>query len=122
MRLIIMKIPGVMEKELLKSVVSKPATVNYPFEESPPPAEYRGMPELDIGKCLGCSACALNCPSDAIEMVPDERTRTKKAPKFLYARCITCGICSFVCPRSAITMTLKPIPPTYDKDELVGRA
>lgn len=116
-----MKFTGVMEKEILKNAINKPATVNYPFEKSPPPEGFRGIPELDIGKCLGCSVCARNCPSEAIEMVPDERTRTKKSPMFILAKCINCGICAFVCPRSAITITEVPTPPTYNKDELIGR-
>lgn len=50
----------------------------------------------DESQCCGCSACAVSCPKNAIEMQPNREG-------FLYPVinkdcCIDCGICKQVCP------------------------
>ncbi len=47
-------------------------------------------------KCVGCSYCKLNCPSDAI-IVKDAIARKTQA-------CNLCGLCVWVCPVQAITL------------------
>lgn len=54
------------------------------------------MTICEKSSCCGCGLCKVQCPSHAIEMMPD-------AEGFLYpeiddARCISCGRCGRVCP------------------------
>ena len=50
-------------------------------------------------KCVGCSACELVCPVDAISGV-------KKADYFIDPKiCIDCGACGRACPYDAILDT-----------------
>ena len=46
--------------------------------------------------CIGCGACALHCPSAAIQMV-DGR------PAVNEARCLGCGACEYYCPARPVT-------------------
>ena len=51
---------------------------------------------IDENKCSGCTACAKNCPQDAI-------IGEKKQPhKIQTELCIKCGICREICPRDAV--------------------
>jgi len=114
-----MRYPGALEKELLKHIPKKPATEMYPFIKVEAPEGYRGKIAFDIQKCIGCSLCALNCPSGAIEMVKDDRTKLKKKPKFLYSRCLFCGQCEEVCPQKAIKLTREFELADYDKEKMI---
>ena len=51
---------------------------------------------IDESKCNGCTACAKNCPQNAI-------IGEKKQPhKIQTALCIKCGICREICPHNAV--------------------
>jgi NADH:ubiquinone oxidoreductase subunit F (NADH-binding)/(2Fe-2S) ferredoxin len=51
---------------------------------------------IDESKCNGCTACAKNCPQDAI-------VGQKKQPhKIQTELCIKCGICREICPQNAV--------------------
>ena len=50
---------------------------------------------MQYSRCLGCTTCIKNCPTDAI------RVRNRKAV-ILADRCIDCGKCIRVCPHKAI--------------------
>ncbi len=91
--------------EMIKNVFRRPVTSNYPFEQAKPTPGYRGIPIFDISKCTGCGLCAKDCPSFAIEMVPDERTKRKIRPKIDYCMCIRCGQCADSCRYGALTMS-----------------
>ncbi|MDD5765061.1 MAG: NADH-quinone oxidoreductase subunit NuoF [Candidatus Marinimicrobia bacterium] len=54
--------------------------------------------EIDPEKCVGCTACAKNCPAKAIIGNP-------KTPHFIVAdKCIGCGSCVEVCRFKAVTV------------------
>ena len=44
------------------------------------------------GICVGCGACVLSCPTNALHMV-DGR------PDLIVEKCIRCGTCTVRCPR-----------------------
>lgn len=57
---------------------------------------------LQPSRCLGCTTCIQNCPTDAI------RVRNRKAT-ILEDRCIDCGKCIQVCPHKAIRSISDPL-------------
>jgi len=50
-------------------------------------------------KCIGCTICAQNCPSGAIEFNPHKRHKIDNA------KCIKCDVCKQSCPEKAIIIT-----------------
>jgi ferredoxin len=72
--------------------------VSVPWWWRPRP-ETRAEPSfLDEGFCTGCTQCSLDCPYEAIAMVP----RTEGTGSELVARvdpvlCVSCGICAGSC-------------------------
>ena len=56
---------------------------------------------VDIERCTGCTQCALDCPYDAITMVPKKDGRRLVAVVNT-AYCVSCGICGASCTESAV--------------------
>lgn len=52
--------------------------------------------QIDTTECVGCGACAGNCPVEAIE---------SKDGKYVikFDVCVSCGACEPTCPVSAIS-------------------
>lgn len=99
-----MKYPKLRElREAIKSLFSKPYTIRYPAEPSPPPERFRGKPEF-TDKCVGCGACFETCPAGAIQLTDFvnpvngmERGPFRKIVLH-YDQCIFCGQCRANCP------------------------
>ncbi len=79
-------------------------TLPYPFEPVEAPPEYRGKPEIDPKKCIGCGACSRACPPDAIR-VEDDLVSGVRRIILDVSRCIRCARCEEVCPTGAIKLT-----------------
>ncbi len=96
--------------EALRSLVGRPETLPPEESEKPFTPYSRGVPVLTPEKCVGCSLCAISCPSQAITMVPGGKRKLAgreveiKIPEFDYSKCIYCGMCAQVCRPRAIEM------------------
>ena len=49
------------------------------------------------GKCTGCAACAVACPSNAILMKKNDKGFF--APTIISDKCVSCGLCKKVCEK-----------------------
>ncbi|MEM4499096.1 MAG: 4Fe-4S dicluster domain-containing protein [Sulfolobales archaeon] len=79
-------------------------TKKYPYEDVEVPEGFRGLPEFDAVKCIGCASCANVCTPDAIRVVEDVGSGVRRL-EYRVGKCIFCGRCAEVCPVSAITIS-----------------
>ncbi|MCX6649188.1 MAG: 4Fe-4S dicluster domain-containing protein [Candidatus Bathyarchaeota archaeon] len=99
-----------MLKEILKNLVSKPATVNYPFVKPEPLPATRGALTWDMNRCDQCQDCERVCPSMAIKVLPEE-----KKVEYQPFRCLFCFLCIDNCMQQAISNSTTLAAPGYEK-------
>ena len=102
-------VPKMLGK-VLKSLVTKPATVRYPYVKPEPVPGIRGGIGFDMKKCDQCQDCERVCPSAAIRVYYDE----KKVEYFPF-RCICCHLCIQSCNQGAIVADSSVRAPNYEK-------
>jgi NADH-quinone oxidoreductase subunit I len=118
----------------LKHFFKKNNTVNYPDEQRPFAAVWRGWHVLKRDaegreRCTACGLCAVACPAEAITMTAAER---EKGEEGLYReekyaveyeinmlRCIFCGLCEEACPKEAIFLTDRIVPSDYVRQNFI---
>lgn len=109
--------------ELLKGMVvtmrhffKRKITVQYPEEETPRSARFRGVHALrrypnGEERCIACKLCEAVCPALAITIDSEERAdgsrRTTRYEIDLF-KCIYCGFCEESCPVDSIVETSLP--------------
>ena len=83
--------------ETVKNFFSRPITVRYPEEPSPPPENYRGLIVYREELCIFCTKCEMVCPPGAIRFTYAENG----SKEFHYNPylCIYCGECVRACPK-----------------------
>ena len=102
---------------ILKNLFTGYATRLYPIQVREPFDKARGHITFNDDKCILCGACALRCPSVAIDI-----DKEKKELTFYPARCIVCEVCVHACPTDAIDLIFKWRTPFYEKPTEVHRA
>jgi formate hydrogenlyase subunit 6/NADH:ubiquinone oxidoreductase subunit I len=99
---------------VLKNVVSKPATRMYPYEKRPPMKNTRGaLGEIDINTCIFCGICARRCPSIAITVNKNERSWELNRLK-----CIVCNVCVEACPVKCLHMDEAHLPGMFSREKV----
>ena len=111
-----------MIPELLRQLLSMPATNTFPAKYLPPsvteflkkvgageavihptvvtPPKFRGKITYNREGCTGCSLCVKICPSHAIEFLPE----TKRI-RIWVTQCVFCGQCTDICPKGGLVMS-----------------
>lgn len=100
------------------------ATYAYPFEPYVVPENFRGQPHYTYDLCIGCAACAIACPPNAIEVKLNGKTgdNERLVWEFDCGRCIFCGRCDEVCPTGAVALSDSfELAVKFDKDALIQR-
>lgn len=96
-------------------------TNKYPFEPYKVADNFRGKPSYKFDLCIGCAACGVACPSNAITVQFNEE-KSKMVWEFDCGRCIFCGRCDEVCPTGAIRLSEEfELAVKFDKTALIQR-
>jgi len=100
-------------KQTGKHLFRKKITVQFPEEETPKSARFRGMhaqrryPNGEE-RCIACKLCEAVCPALAITIESKQRAdgtrRTTKYDIDMF-KCVYCGFCEEACPTDAIVET-----------------
>ena len=115
-----MRLPSLFQprilKEVFKALFTGPYTTKFPFQPHVPAEKFRGKPEYDEKECVGCGACAEVCPSNAIEVIDEE----KRKLVLRYDTCIFCGQCQANCiTEKGITLTKEYDLTLFDRSKAI---
>lgn len=94
---------GKMLRQVLSSLFKKPATVRYPAVKTQMPEGFRGKIKFYPDRCIGCTMCMRDCPSQAITI--SKNTQNQFEAHIDLGRCIYCGQCVDSCLKKALELT-----------------
>jgi formate hydrogenlyase subunit 6/NADH:ubiquinone oxidoreductase subunit I len=99
-----MRLPKIRELiEATKALCQGPYTVRFPQEPHIPHSNFRGLPQFNQERCVGCLACEQVCPADAIshhdiiEATAEGKRKAKRILILYTDTCIFCGQCEASC-------------------------
>jgi formate hydrogenlyase subunit 6/NADH:ubiquinone oxidoreductase subunit I len=97
-----LRLPKIRELgEAIGAIFGRRYTTRFPACPVDVPERYRGKPEFDTDKCIGCGACVNACPTEALTLVEDLNARPPfRRLTLRWDRCIFCGNCSENCTTS----------------------
>jgi formate hydrogenlyase subunit 6 len=81
---------GVMRKGII--------TTKYPRERIVPFDGDKGLPVVSASRCNFCAACAMACPTGAIQII-------EQIVELDIGACIFCGACERACDQEALKMS-----------------
>ena len=55
---------------------------------------------VDPANCNGCGRCTVDCPYQAVLLIPAPNVRTGRQVEVMAERCAACGLCAGACPSS----------------------
>ncbi|HSH07017.1 MAG TPA: cytochrome b N-terminal domain-containing protein [Burkholderiales bacterium] len=55
---------------------------------------------VDPANCNGCARCTVDCPYQAVLLIPAPNVRTGRQVEVMPERCAACGLCAGACPSS----------------------
>jgi len=73
--------------------------------------DERGLPNIDLVKCVGCGICVAECPRRVLKLFDansvvvircSNEDKGARTMKICTAGCIGCGLCAKACPHAAI--------------------
>lgn len=68
---------------------------------------------VDKTKCIGCGACIVECPVEALDLVDGLAVVNPE-------KCTNCGSCVKVCPANALSLPDQPAQPKTERDPEAG--
>jgi formate hydrogenlyase subunit 6/NADH:ubiquinone oxidoreductase subunit I len=96
-----MRIPKPKLRELaeaIKALIKGPYTSKFPKETHQPHPNFRGQPEYNDEKCVGCLACVQVCPVEALSYKDETDAEDPKRTLIHHTdTCIFCGQCEAAC-------------------------
>jgi len=107
-----------LARDAFSNLFKKRATQKYPEVPASVAESFRGKQILDLEKCISCTLCARECPTNAIEMVVVEG---KKRPLIHLDHCIFCYQCADTCPKKVFQTSKIFELAVTDKSTLVIR-
>lgn len=117
-----MKYPKLRElAEAVGALIKGPYTSDFPFKPHIPEKKFRGKPEYNKDKCVGCAACKEVCPAGCIEMTDTLGSEPPLRRLDLhYDSCIFCGQCQANCiTQEGIKLSDKFDLSLFDRNEAV---
>jgi Ni,Fe-hydrogenase III small subunit/formate hydrogenlyase subunit 6/NADH:ubiquinone oxidoreductase subunit I len=108
-----------MFKILKQAVATGIVTTDYPKIPIEPSPNFRGRPVIDFGKAVDCLPAARVCPTGALKVQDDSRTRKVSLD---LGFCIFCGLCAEASPEGAIRMSHESELAVRQRSHLVSMA
>jgi len=93
-----MKYPKLRElRDAIIALIKGPYTSKFPVEPHTPHPNFRGRPKFDQDCCVGCLACELVCPAEAIAHQDSTEDLPNRRMIHYSDTCIFCGQCEAYC-------------------------